>query len=148
MWFISENDLLLARTDPKLNPKQGLFTVIYNLQELNNAIWRFNNEELNAGNRLTNFLDFYNVWKAENDGDIHSYLDRLISGWNIPLIVNSLSLLGNLTAKPSMGPPMVQNLHACVCMHQKRHVKESLDRIITDILIKEPLLCSMPSAME
>ena len=79
MWFIRENDLLLARTDPKLNRKQGLFTVIYNLQELNNAIWRFNNEELNAGNRLPNFLDFYNVWKAENDGDIHSYFDRLIS---------------------------------------------------------------------
>jgi len=37
----------------------------YNLQELNNAIWRFNNEELNAGNTLTNFLDFYNVWKVK-----------------------------------------------------------------------------------
>jgi hypothetical protein len=77
MWFIRENNLLVASNE--INRKQGLFTTIYNLQELNNAIRRFNNEEFNAWNRFTSFVTYYNGWKTENDGDIHAYLDCLIS---------------------------------------------------------------------
>jgi len=107
MWFIRETDLLLARTDPKPN------WVCSDLQELNNAIWRFNNEELNAGNRLTNFLDFYNVWKAENDGDIHSYLERLLSAAGTFLfIVISLLLLCNMTESIHL-PHDTEFIHMC-----------------------------------